>query len=276
MGMTRSEIRRSVGLVVGDCTVLVATSDGSESTFIDNKNLVREKDGFAGSDIVFTGGSDQNLGQVRYVLSSERATFSVSFGPEVTDPTMLGHTADLFNSRETGMKVTEWDEAINQAIRHARNIALVKNRVALGTFDEDTGTLAIPSTLDYSGPISYLNSDGVLTYPKRSARYEGDGWRIDDVNRLLVVEGPSVCTLDGCDVYMTGFGPPEELNADADETELHPGWLQAKVRALAYSTMQQKGRPDLRADAAQWEGMARDLERHLRPGMLPPNTVRLW
>ena len=62
-GTTRREIRRRILSRLGDFLLVTATEDGSTTTLIDRIHLIGEPDAYRGRQIMFTGGTVENLGQ---------------------------------------------------------------------------------------------------------------------------------------------------------------------------------------------------------------------
>jgi hypothetical protein len=285
MGKTRATIRSEAAVQVGDKLSLTASA-GSTSTIRDDQRLTEESNAYAGADIVFTSGPVGVIGESRYVLSSDQGERTLNFDPALSIDVPVGTTADLFNLFGMGVSLAEWNEFINIALSDAaEKMAEVPKSVLLGTFasSSDWGwssipyaqTMTIPTSIKKAGPVSYV-LDGHTYYPQRGAIGTGEGWHIDEANRVLVIHDDLAAEMDGALVYMRGFGPPDPLEADDDETDVPTVWLYPKLKALAYGRMKEKGLVDHRATETLWEGVARDKERMLKPAHYPPNTVKLW
>ncbi len=276
MAIRRGEVRQLAASRIGDRIELTATTEGDETTFVDAVRLVWEQDAYAGCDFVLTGGVDANIGETRYVVSSSDADHAVSLGAALPAGTLTGDKADLYNIHETGGAVPEWNTWINAAIADAAQRTHTRLTVPLtGTFSTLTGAMTLPDRLRYASRVIYVDADGVTQYPARGARHAADGWRFDAANRLLIVEGSLASQMDGRAVSVTGWGPPEPLEDDSDETDLSPRWLVARTLASAAEAIIVKGREELRPSLAVWTGEARDAVRELSQGF-PANTTRLW
>jgi hypothetical protein len=290
MAKLRADIRREVATALGDTRMIVQTTDaGSLSAFTDNRRLNEENGYYAGADIVITSGPEANMNEVRYVLDSERNTATLTIVPNWNEIPELGTTAELYNIHGMGATVHEWNSFINQAINEAATLsARIPTTVALGTFTADSWldtdwenlsgrqqSVSIPSGIEYAGPVSYVK-DGRTYYPERAGLYSGEGWRIDDVTRRVIIEGNLADDANGAAFFLRGFGPPEELHSDQDATDVPIAWLYAKVKALAYGRMHEKGLFEHRGESTKWEGIAKDAQRVLNYGTFPPNTVKLW
>lgn len=269
--------------------VVQTTDAGSLSGFTDERRLNDEDNYYAGADIVITSGPDENLNEVRLVVSSERTTSSLTVTPNWNDIPPLGTTAEIYNIHGMGASVPEWNSFINQAMNEAAALrASVPTIVALGTFtaqswlDGDWNYLSgseqsinIPAGIEKASALHYVK-DGRTYYPDRAGLYSGEGWRIDDMARRVIIEGDLVDDANGATMYLRGFTTPEEMHTDQDVTSVPMGWLYAKVKALAYARMSEKGLFDYRGEATKWEGIAKDAQRLLTVGTYPPNTVHLW
>lgn len=290
MAKTRADIRREVASTFGDGKMVVQTSaSGALNTFTDERRLNDEDTYYAGSDIVITGGDDDNLNEVRVVVNSERNSSTLTIAPNWNVIPALGTPAEIYNLHGMGATVPEWNSFINQAINEAAALrASVVTTVALGTFaaaswynsdyEDIAGMqqgLPIPEGIEWAGPVFFTKGSSTY-YPDRGGMLTGQGWRIDDVNRRVIIDGDLIYDADGASFYLRGWGPPSEMATDQDTTSVPPIWLYAKIKALAYARIQEKGLFDLRGESTKWEGIAKDAQRLLRPGEFPPNTVRLW
>ena len=291
MAKTRAEIRREVASTFGaGIAVVQTTTEGSENTFTDERRLNDEDTYYAGADIVITSGDPgTNLNEVRLIVNSERVSATVTVTPNWNEIPVLGTTAEIYNLHGMDATVPEWNGFINQAIAEAASLtASVPKTVSLGTFTADSWyasddeniagaqqSLPIPAGIDWAGPVTFVKS-GRTYYPDRGGQFTGEGWRIDDVHRRVILSGDLVHDADGAAFYLRGWGPPEEMYTDQDTTTIPPIWLYAKVKALVYARVQEKGLFDLRGEATKWEGIAQNAQRLLRPGEFPPNTVRVW
>lgn len=287
MLLTRGTIRTAVASQVGDLRPITTTVVGSLSTLRDDRNLTEEDNGYAGCDLMFTGPTALLQGQSRYVSSSDFATSTLSFRPNVAVIVPVGETAELYNYRQMGCTIEEYNQYINNAIFYAQNFALIRLELSLGTFVNNTNwswdltsapyqqSIPLPDFLKYVSRISYLK-DGLTYYPERGSQVARDGWWLDGPTRRLVVEGCLPDQMDGALVSAVGFGPPQPLYSDADPIDIYPEWIFCKVKAQVYARMVEKGLADKRSDAALNEGMAQNAERQLRPDLFPPNTLRVW
>jgi hypothetical protein len=287
---TRADIRREVATTIGDGKMVVQTSaEGALNTFTDERRLNDEDTYYAGADIVITGGVDENLNEVRYIVNSERISSTVTLTPNWNTTPVLGTPAEIYNIHGMGATVPEWNSFINQAINEAATLsASVATTISLGSFSADSWydsdyediagsqqSLAIPAGIEWAGTV-FFTKNGRNYYPPRGGMFTGEGWKIDDVTRRVVIEGDLIHDADGAVFFLQGWGPPNELQTDQDVTAIPPIWLYAKIKALAYARIQEKGLFDLRGEATKWESIAKDAQRLLRPGEFPPNTVRLW
>lgn len=234
MGATRRQIRRDVLRAVGDLRILTATADGSDVTFIDTVSLVGETGAYRGREVIFTGGTTANLGEIRYVTGSSSQQRGIGFGIALPAATATGDEAEMLNTRGTGFRIQDVHDAINQAIRGIANRALVP----AGTDD-----LAYARGNAIIAPADFATIENVQwkrandqcaewrSLPK-ATRPNGFGWSVDPATREVVIAGRPGWWIDGGTVKVWGLAPPPELFDDGDETKLDPEWLTNAAAAL--------------------------------------------
>jgi hypothetical protein len=232
-GTTRKTLRRDILGDLGDVRILTATDDGSDTTFIDTENLFGEVDAYKGREFLLTGGTEANLGEIRYVTGSSASQMAIGFGVSLPADTAEGDEGELINTRGIGFRFRDVHEAINRAIRTVAGDALVPTSVTSATYARGDG-IALPdefATVEY---VQWLDpSDDTIwrTVPK-APRLNGAGWAVDRSTRTVVIGGSWSTTLDGQTVQVWGLAEPAELDSDTDATTINPEYV--KVQAEAY------------------------------------------
>lgn len=242
-GTSLGELRRRVARAIRDYRKGVATSAGSKSTFSDIFNLVNNTDFFRGAEIICTAGHPDNIGKKRKVVSSNFEGGTITFVPELPQPTQVGDQFDIFHFIRNGFGVQEYDDAINDAI----NAGFPGNRVAvavrpLDAFNSTQGYIDIPSTLyalydvTYEVPGRTWQDWESLTRSNQGGQV---GWGVDIPQRRLYF-GAFGGLINDRSLVLYGYAHPAPLVNDDDLTMTDPEWLvEQALGVLLQSSMDQ-------------------------------------
>lgn len=226
---TRAELRKRIGLMLGDCLPLTATSPGSVANFTDTINLGLGIENAKGRDIVFTSGD--NLGTIRRV--EQHGTGFVEF-EDVGTATLESDTAELYNYRHEGWQVVEYHNAINMAIDQAWPLYATKVTVsAASTFSGTTTTVDVPSGIDQIESVEFSDVESLWqSVPQAHNRY-GDGWSVEADGSDVVVRGTFWRQrLEGRSVRLIGYTRAAALDSDDETTAIPPEWICAKAAEI--------------------------------------------
>src|SRR5262245_15793543 len=105
MSLSRAAVRTAVASESGDLRRSHHVVPCTPNNFTDLARLVEEDNGYAGCDILFTGPDPDLINQVRYVVSSDHASGTLVFQPNVAVSIPEGQDAELYNYRGMGCTV---------------------------------------------------------------------------------------------------------------------------------------------------------------------------
>lgn len=229
MPTTRLTLVQDTLKSLGDLRILTATRDGSDVILWDDVNLAGEPGAYAGREVKFISGTALNIGAVRYVTGS--ADRGIGFGVALSAATAVGDVAWMVNTRGIGYRFADVEDAINQAIRDARQHGPVPT--STDTEDYDRGdAIAIPDGWVSVENLQWQDEQDTTKWrviPK-ARRNNGNGWWVDRFARVVYVGNNQGYKLDGRTLKLWGLIEPEELDDDDDETSVNANWL-AKTAA---------------------------------------------
>ena len=260
-GITRKELRRQLLRDLGDLVILRATAPGTNVTFIDEARLIGEAGAFRGREVLFTGGTPANLGQVRYVAGSSATARNISFADPLPAATQAGDEAEMVNTRGLGFHLDEVHDAINAAITEIAPQAMVVVAGTTAPFSYGTG-LAIPATFATVERVAWQDPDDPDVWHDlpRARRPDGHGWWYDPTTREIKISGTPGRTAHGKTVQLWGGELPGLLAADTDVTTVHPAWLRAEAKAkLLYARFLRMPQPEIERAMAYAMQEARQL-----------------
>jgi hypothetical protein len=209
---TRAQLRRRIADVFNDVVVLDATGNGTTTTFVDTFNVNTGSESFDGREILFTSGSNAAL--VSRITSTTAATGTLTFTPSRTS-TATGDDAEVYNRRNRGLTVAEYNRAINTAVEECNGLSLVPVIESIAAaFDMDDQTIAMPSTLFEAFRVEYQDTDDVWKEIKRAQR-GGDGWSPEPSGAVIRVEGWPAAMADGQSIRVHGYRRVLSLDTDA-------------------------------------------------------------
>ncbi len=231
-GTSRLTLRRDVLHDLGDLRILRATSNGTNVDFRDALNLTGEPGVYAGREALFTGGTLENIGEIRYVTDSSRDSFALGFGVSLPSATFIGDEAELINTRGTGWRFQETHDAINQAIRSLGDKAMIVAAVSASSYGRGVG-ISVPPSFRRVEDIQWRDASDTTVWHSipKAQRATAPGWWLDRFTRTVVINGPSAWTINGRALLLYGLGEPAELLSDSDTTPVNREWIVAQARS---------------------------------------------
>lgn len=225
MAITRGQLRRRIAGRLGDVQDLIATEDGSNTTLIDAIRLSGAIEQPKNRDIVFTSGPNQ--GVTRRVTGWDLVAGFVDFA-DVPDVTTTGDKAELYNFRGRGWRVEEYNDAINQALVDASDLARVRMGYAPDPYDAHTGLIPITNPdMTHLVTLSYEGYGGIYETVPHALNFRGEGWSYDPTIQSIDVRGGVIP--GGAILRVQGFKRPDPLITDSDVTSINAEWLTVKA-----------------------------------------------
>lgn len=220
----RLSLRRMIGgRIPGEQFVVLTATAGSTTSFTDSENLQGSTDAYKGTDLYLLDGA--NAGVQRRVQSSTN-TGQLNWQTPAPAAVVAGDEAELWNQRGIGVKATEVNDAIDDALRVLSRGAWdsVVASVVL-PFDQDSPTVAIPATLSrgvyglyYQDPVR----DGIWHEVTGGGEDPRVGWWYDRSAHTLVVGGSWTGVIDTAVLRVQGYGVITDLSTDTSETTIDP------------------------------------------------------
>src|SRR4051794_13920128 len=118
-----AELRRRIARRLGDLVRVQGTETGSTSTLVDAINIPTGNEDLTRRQMVFT--STDFAGVKAVITSTDPRGNEIPFRPILPATTPSATTADIFNKRGAGFSLTEYKDAINDAIDDAYPLARV-------------------------------------------------------------------------------------------------------------------------------------------------------
>lgn len=234
MSVTRAYLRYRVGRKIGDSIKVTATAAGTTTQITDTIRLTGAPSVYAGRSLYCaTATNTENQGEWREVVDSVAGVLTVS--PAFPQSVTTGDTFQMSDERDRGFSPDEIIESINDAVIDAGLYMAVRVTEEIATaFDSDTGQVSIPTSLTSISAIYWVDSNDDLreTYPATTV--ESDGWFLYP-GRLVQINGPLRTAMDGTLVTLVGYGPPSELDADSDTTDVPSEWIEPQAMANLYA-----------------------------------------
>jgi hypothetical protein len=240
-GMSRLEIRQMAGMGTGDLIVARASQDGTNVQFYDDGKLLRPREEYVGRRIYFVGGTAENLGKIRRIISASSASGLVQWSSTLPAATQEGDIAELWGRHELGWEPDDVNRFIAQAHREASSHFQISATAELGAFSASSPSLSIPS--------SFVAVTGVEWYDEsiphttdwtnldKARNRNGPGYWVDKANRTVLIAGNPRRTLDSKTVRLRGYIKERPLEYDADVTNLNVEWIVARVKELMFNQL---------------------------------------
>ena len=275
--MNRRDLRRTIMRGLGDMIVLTATEDGDTTTFIDAVHLHGEPGHYAGRLAYISGGTAANLDLTRSVRGSSQSATSITFQLALPAATATGDELELVNTFGMGWTFEDIHNAINEAIAEASTYGAVPISTDVAeVFDEaGTRTVAIPDTFVGVNGVQVLDDRDQPVNVRRANVFGANGWAVDHANREILIAGRMAALAHERTVRLYGYGNPEPLDNDDDDTALDPEWLHHKIRSILLLN------PIRARQGTDWQGQGlyhADEANRLRARLTPnfsPSYVRL-
>lgn len=217
-------LRRAIGRLTGDLDILVATSNGSTTTFLDVLNANVESNSWKGRLGYFSGGTAANVGSTVRLTANDKTTTTLSFLPAVAGTTAIGDTLELYNKDGQGPTIRHIHDTINLCIEFAGKGVLTEALDTAVTFDEDDPVLTIPASWRRLVAIEYRagddDTDDWLTVPEvdwvETVDRLGYTVRVDNISRYLA---------NDYQIRLRGYTVAGQLSAETDTTLVDTEWL---------------------------------------------------
>ena len=229
---TRADIRRRVGNMLGDVTPLTATVAGTTTTFIDTITLSTGVEHPKNRDIVITDGHISNVGMVRRITGADLNSGSLTFDA-LPQATAAYDTAEMYNFRGKGWRVSEYHSAINQAIAesfpmykflNSENIA-----ASFAVADQPYNLSGLGFTHMYA--LQYTNALGTVVSIPKAQGYGRSGWWVQD-RKLIVNDTRYTSLLEGETVGIKGYSRPQPVDDEVDAITVPAEWLCFRVASI--------------------------------------------
>jgi len=259
--------------MLGDFTLLRATADTSDSHIEDAVNLQREANAFNGMQLYCSASANLlNVGKIATVVSNNPAARTINFTPSLPFPVQVGDEFELYNYRDNGWLVDEYNRAINDAILRGgeENGTLPYSEVLAEPFSRNYNLITIPASFSHFSGIDIIGRDGV----PRKVPY--DKYEIDRHTGELSIRGSYLHKAHGQTLRVRGFRSPELLNSDSDTTHIPLEWLVHEVVAILLEGDVVHGvQQGERSRVLNMERGGADGRRPVILTTYPPNTVKL-
>lgn len=249
MGTSLRTLRRAVGRHLSDLTVLTATAAGSTTKMIDNRRLTAGDDIWRGCDLYFVDGTAANIGEVRRSIASNRSDHSITWSVELDEATAEGDVVEVWNQRSIGWNPLDVNDAINDVItlKTDPTFNVPTFATAAATFDPDSPTVTIPTTLNRIYAVEYQDpdDDAWIAIPRASGP-GGYGYHVNLGQGTVTITGADITyRAEDQAVRFRGYGILPALEDDDDETEINNAeWIVYEAVA-----------------ALLWQGIDRDRNR---------------
>jgi hypothetical protein len=254
--------------------MLVLTATGGTTTaFNDSENLQGPTNAYRGMALYFLSGT--NAGLQRTAQSSVEASGQLNWATPLPAAVAAGDTAELWNQRGMGVKATEVNDAINDAIATLRRGAWLAATAAVApAFDRTSPTIAIPAALSrgiYGVEWQDTVDAGRWHEVDGGGENAGVGWWYDRGGGTIVVGEPTATRIDTMTVRVHGYQKAGLLTSDSDATSLDPEAIIAEATYQLLKRNQNRNpefRDYLRAAAAEAA-----YARQFAVGRKQPNTI---
>lgn len=229
------DIRSMVARQMRDHRSITATS-GSETTITDPFTLLDNTDHFRGGEFIVRKGHPENMGLKRKVVSSSYESATITFLPPLPQPVGEGDQFDIYNFSRVRATISDYDNAINDAIRqaHPQNREEMYYDVYRG-YDHTIRGVKIPDGFIAVFGVQYQNEHGHFVDIDML-----NGWDVDTVRRVIVPHQSWINRLTGSPVRIYGYGRARELEKESDMTTTDVEWIiDSAVGSLTTAMMDQ-------------------------------------
>ena len=264
--ITFSDFRLAVASDLMDGLALEATADGSETTFIDDLNLVDGFDQFRSSfGVMIAATNSANVGRIVRVDSSSPDTTSITFaGSGLPAATMTGDVMHLFNLGGYGFRPQFYDLAIREGIR-ASFPDFMEEAVSGpdDQFSADNPLITVPQTMVAVYALEMEEETNIwrtVPHARDPGKY-GDGWSVDRANGQLRVDGEWQDTMDGLEYRLRGYQRPTLPTIATDTISVDLLWLTYEVKARL--SARRRSDRQLQQWGVEWGRLAADARQRI-------------
>lgn len=249
-GVTRRDIRRRILSRLGDLLLVTATAEGSTTTFIDQVHLIGEPDAYRGRQILFTGGTVDNLGEERYITGSARTNRSVTMDYDLPAIPQIGDEAEIANFRGTGYRFIDVAIAIDAAVEDAADMAPEPVTLELTDhYNKDLGGVTIPDDWVAVSAVDWReDTDQPWQALSWTSQRLGSGWGVDRARRIITISGERSRYIHDKAVRIYGLRKPLPIPHDDSVTGINSEWLVARAVANLSSAMYRRNPTNERRD----------------------------
>ncbi len=221
MAMTLTEVRRAVGLKLGDVLILRATDDApSTSTFTDAVHFGNREDNAPSlTNRILYFATGDNAGHEARTTTYASATTTLSFTPAATANPATGEEAELWSVTERIQSITNLHAYINLAIRSVERIATSEVWAPAETFNARSPYLDIPANWVEVGGVEYTDRSGYVYEVPESLL------RVRPGPRTIQILGRPAAFAHSRSATVWGYAKASQLVADTDTTDVDPQWL---------------------------------------------------
>lgn len=231
MGVTRAFLRRMIGIQTRQMFVVIATSAGTQSTFIDSLSLSDPTGSLAGRIGIVTGGTAANLGSMFRVTTNSSSATSITLTPSLPSATAVGDECELWNELDQGVTPREVHDLITFAID---TVAMDNPTPVVDdsqTFDRESPVLSLPSTWRWFEGADWEDVNDVWSpVPQQYLR-------VHPADRTVTILEPLASRADTYSVRLRGATKPSALTTDSAETEINANYIINQCCYLIYSSI---------------------------------------
>ena len=256
------DIRRAVGLELGDMVVLTATAAGTTTSLIDTKNLWLPDGVCKGRMLYFTDGTAANIGAKKTITGSSQSLGNVSWSVALGTATAANDVGELWNTRGIGWDpVNEVNAVINNALRKASAYAWIPGVASITTaFDQDTGTFTIPGGTRAIYAVEWQDDDDLWREVPKAKGIGQWGWSHARGTNKVAIAGDLASTVDTRTLRIRRYTDTSVLDADDDETEISFDYLLSDVVATLLGAAFDRS-PNERGLFQRWQRAADEAHR---------------
>lgn len=228
-GASRLQLRRAIANQLGDLVAVTATVNGTESILTDTVNLSREMNAFNGMQVHCVDAQQpDNIGHVATVASNNPSTRSINFNPALPYPIMEGDLFDLYNFRDNGWRIDEYNQAINDAIlRGGEEHSTIPYTLTVAEpFNRNQNLVHIPRPFSYFAGIDIVGKDGSMQ------KIPPNMYRVDKYTSEVSLLHGYVQKAHGKTIRLRGWRTPDLLHTDDAKTHLPTEWVVSEAIAV--------------------------------------------
>lgn len=279
---TRAELRLRAARKIGDALEVVTTAagNGGGTTFVDTTNLIHPDDALIGAQAVYAS-SGADLGAIRYVSDNVQSTGTVTVSVAFSAQVASGKVLHLFNLRDAGATVAQWNGWVDEAIDAVRDSHVTEVVSVTVPFDRDEPVIDLDdNTLTNNDAIVFWGVYGVDWQDSRDIWHELRGkrnLRVDRPGRTIELVNRARSLAAGRQIRVRGYQQVSLPTTDASTVAVDPEYVATFAAARALFSIEGQLGPDGQkalAKAQVWMDMAERRKQATRTQVLP-GTVRL-